>query len=208
MWKITPHDDKFIVMLQQSSQLLPQATQWLFDVSRGIVSVDEAMEGIDRLKTASRQQTEEIARAVGHSYITPMDREDIYDLAKHLHDFVRIIHATIERFKLYRLSDAHGNILTLAENLHETASQIPVIVNQMKVMRTNAKHITAACDMLAEREMEADYFYRHGLAELFDSETDPILIIKWREIFQHIEKAFDHCESVGDHIKEAVIKYV
>ncbi|HEX3032149.1 MAG TPA: DUF47 family protein [Bacillota bacterium] len=208
MWKLTPHDDKFIVMLQNSSQLLPQATQWLYDVSRGIVSVDEAMTGIDTLKTTSRQQTEEIAAAVWQSYITPMDREDLYDLAKHFHDFVRIIHAAIERFKLYRLGDAHGNLLTLAESLHQTAGQIPVIVHQMKVIRANAKHISAACDLLAEREMEADYFYRHGLAELFDSGSDPILIIKWREIFQHIEKAFDHCESIGAHIKQAVIKYV
>lgn len=208
MWKLTPQDDTFFAMMLDSVKFLPQATQCFLSLVQGTVSVDDAMDGIDKLLTESRELTDRIIQRVGNSYITPMDREDIFDLAREIHGLVRIIHATVERYKLYRLGEANQNVRAMAVRLHSTVEQLPGLIGCLASIRSKAEEITTSCNLIAEREMEADYYYRHGLAELFESTADAIEIIKWREIFQHMEKAFDHCEKLADEIKGAVIKYV
>lgn len=208
MWKLTPQDDSFFTMLTNSVQFLPQATQCFLSLVQGKLAVDEAMSSIDQLAVGNKELTDKIIERVGSSYITPMDREDIFDLAKDIHELLRIIHATVERYKLYHLKKASQNVQDMAVRLHSTMEQLPCLIGSLDSIRSKVKEITAACNLIGEQEMEADYYYRHGLAELFESTTDAIEILKWREIFQHMEKAFDHCEKLADNIKEAVIKYV
>lgn len=208
MWKLTPQDDTFFDMMVDSVEFLPRATQYFVSLVLGDVSVEDAMSGIDKLMVDNKELTDKIIERVGNSYITPIDREDIFDLAKEIHGLGRIIHATVERYKLYRLGEANQNVRAMAVRLHTTVEQLPGLIGCLSSIRSKIEEITTSCNWIAEREMEADYYYRHGLAELFDSTADAIEIIKWREIFQHMEKAFDHCEKLADNIKGAVIKYV
>lgn len=208
MWKFTPEDNSFFSMMVHSSTFACQATQCFLSLVQNELAINEAMSNINRILMENKQLTNNIIERVGSSYITPIDREDIFDLVKAIQELVSISHATIERYKLYHLKDANPNVQRMAVLLHSTMTLIPDLIESLSGIRSHFKEITVSCNLISEREMEADYYYRHGLAELFETSTDAIEIIKWREILQHIEKSFDHCEKLADNIKEAVIKYV
>lgn len=208
MWKLRPHDDNFFSMLHNIAILIPQGGEVLQKLVGNQLTIDEAMETLNQLQDAGNRLTAEVVDKVGKSYVPPMDREDIYSLAKQLNNLLRVVHATVERIKLYRLQDPNQNITNLVNLLTETVGKIPDITINLSDIRNQAEMITQWCNVIGDQENEADYYYRHALAELFDTCQSSSEIIKWRDICQHLEKAFDNCERLADSIKGAVMKYV
>lgn len=208
MWKLRPHDNSFFSMLHDIAILIPRGGAVLQQLVTNQLSIEEAMSSLNNLQDEGNRLTAEVVDKVSKSYVPPMDREDIYSLAKQLNDLLRVIHATVERLQLYHLQEPNQNVVNLINLLTETVGKIPDITINLSDIRNKAELITQWCNVIGDQENEADYYYRHALAELFDTCKGTAEIIKWRDICQHLEKAFDNCERLADSIKGAVMKYV
>lgn len=208
MWKLRPTDNNFFYMLHEIASLIPQAGTIFHQLVITEINVDEAMKNLNELQDESNRLTAKVVDKVGKSYVPPMDREDIFRLAKQLNDLLRVVHATVERIKLYHLDNPNQNIIDLINLLLETLKILPDITENLSDIRNNADQIMQLCNYIGDQENEADFYYRHALAELFDTCHGTAEIIKWRDICQHLEKAFDNCERLADSIKGAVMKYV
>lgn len=208
MWKLKPTDNNFFYMLHEIASLIPEAGTITHQFVLSELSVTDAMDKLNALQDESNRLTAEVIDKVGKSYVPPMDRQDIFRLARQLNDLLRVIHATVERIKLYHLDKPNKDIINLINLLLETLKRIPDITANLSDIRSKAEQIMQLCNYISDQENEADYYYRHALAELFDTCHGTAEIIKWRDICQHLEKAFDNCERLADTIKGAVMKYV
>ena len=199
--------------------LVPQEREYFRLFSEFAAILDQAAQLLAKLmndyrdpKSVARQQVElehvgdkivhDIVKRLNKTFITPLDREDIYDLAATLDEVLDSIEAAVDMMLLYRIE---------APAQH-AVEQSAVIAKQTAVLRT-------AIDSLEKRkglndhwievnrlENDGDRLYRDAVAELFDGDMKCTDIIKWKDIYSTLEHAIDDCEHVANIIESIVLK--
>ena len=140
------------------------------------------------------------------SFLTPLDREDIYALVNKMDSILDMIEASAARMSLYKVKKPTKVIIDQAKILNEAISKVKLIVYAMRDMK-NAKMIINACVEINTLENEGDIVLRTAMVDLFENEKDAIELIKWKEIFERIEEALDVCEDVSNIIEGIVLKH-
>jgi len=140
------------------------------------------------------------------SFLTPLDREDIYALVNKMDSIMDMIEASAARMSLYKVKKPTKVIIDQAKILNEAISKVKLIVYAMRDMK-NAKMIIDACVEINTLENEGDIVLRTAMVDLFENEKDAIELIKWKEIFERIEEALDVCEDVSNIIEGIVLKH-
>lgn len=143
---------------------------------------------------------------LNNTFITPIDRVDIYQLMTRLDDVLDAVDATTSRLTLYELKEIRPEAQQLAQVLLKAVSQIQSAVNNLRRMN-KPQAIIQNLIAVHEYENEGDTILRVALARLFQEEThQPILVVKWKEIFERLERATDRCEEVANIIEKIVIE--
>jgi uncharacterized protein Yka (UPF0111/DUF47 family) len=140
------------------------------------------------------------------SFLTPLDREDIYDLVNKMDSILDMIEASAARMNLYKVKKPTKVIIDQAKILNKAISKVKLIVYAMRDMK-NSKMIIDACVEINTLENEGDIILRTAMVDLFEHEKDAIELIKWKEIFERIEEALDVCEDVSNIIEGIVLKH-
>ena len=143
---------------------------------------------------------------MNRTFITPIDREDIHELICRLDDIVDLIDTAANRMVLYRIEAPTDDAIALARCLrHGTA----ILKEAMPMLRdmSNLKNLQDRVIAIHTQENEADNVLSHALATLFDSNPDPIQIIKWKDVYQDIESATDRCEDVANILDTIMLKH-
>ena len=140
------------------------------------------------------------------SFLTPLDREDIYALVNKMDSILDMIEASAARMSLYKVKKPTKVIIDQAKILNEAISKVKLIVYAMRDMK-NSKMISDACVEINTLENEGDIVLRTAMVDLFEHEKDAIELIKWKEIFERIEEALDVCEDVSNIIEGIVLKH-
>ena len=146
--------------------------------------------------------THEIIQRLHRTFVTPLDREDIHALAKSLDDVMDAIDASARFVRLYKIK-------TTRFGARELARVISLSVEQVRLgLEALEKHagVTERAVEINRLENEADRIQESALRRLFDEETDPVLIIKWKEILDVLESATDRCEDVANLLEGVVVK--
>ena len=176
---------------------------------KGALMMDEVMldysKATDKVKEIMDLEHE--ADKLNLTFITPIDREDIYALANGLDDGVDYLQGTLQRIVMYRTGKAMGGAVKLTKLLIEATEEIIRAFSLLKDIRKNQAQILDATHKIAQLESEGDRVYRHEVAYLFDKEKDPIELIKWKDILEKLEDTLDHCEKLSDMIRGVVMKY-
>jgi len=149
--------------------------------------------------------THKCIEELNKTFITPIDRVDIHLLIKRLDDIVDSVDAATSRLVLYELTTMRPEAVQLAEILVKAANEIAVALKGLR----NLKEVKAITDRLIHvhhLENEGDAVLRTALSRLFKEEKDAVLIIKWKEIFERLEKATDRCEEVANLIEKIMIE--
>ena len=162
------------------------------DLSRDIVICEQ--EG-DRI-------THDIIRRLNETFVTPIDREDILDLITDLDDIIDLIDEVADYLGLYKIEAPMEQAQRLAHVLLQATRQI---AEAMPRMRTFApiSHYTVEINRL---ENDGDRISRDAIASLFESGIDPLVVIRWKDIFERLEEAIDACEHVANTLEGIVIK--
>ena len=143
-----------------------------------------------------------LVKALHRTFITPIDREDIHDLAARMDDLVDLIDAIASRAVLFRVGADIPDAAALAAIIHEQAREIQKAVADLK----NAQTIMLHCARLNVLEKEGDRLYREALARVFDSGRDPIFVIKAKEIIETLEAATDAGEDIAIVLERIILK--
>ncbi len=149
--------------------------------------------------------THEVMRKLNKTFLTPVDREDIHALICRIDDVVDLIWASVDRAVLFKLDSAPPEAVDLCKTLRETTGFIIKAVGCLKDKKYS--YIQEYCIEINRLENRADRIFREALVKLFDDIKDPILVIKWKEVYEHLEDASDACEDVANILESIVLKH-
>jgi len=210
VFRLIPREEKFFSYFEQLSETICQAADMLQDFSKTPVNPEQNLEMLNELEERGDSILSMVMNQINSSFITPFDREDILLLARALNNVLDHIQGTMEKYVLYKAGPPKGvkYILKLIDVLGEAAIDIRNAVALLSDVRTRHNEIIDLCEKIRSSEHEGDYLYRSGIALLFDNTENIIDIIKWKEIYEHLETTLDHCETVSNVIKGIAVKYV
>ncbi|MBV9164959.1 MAG: DUF47 domain-containing protein [Solirubrobacterales bacterium] len=157
---------------------------------------------IKRHESEGDRITHDIIDRLNHSFETPIDREDVLALASALDDTVDFTEEVADYLGLYRIEAPMEQALQLASVLHAAAKEIAAAIPQLRSFRDISRH-TVEINRL---ENEGDQVTRGAVASLFDTGIDPMVVIRWKDLYERLEAAIDATERVANIMEGIVIK--
>ncbi len=168
-------------------------------------SVDLARQVTD-LENRGDKITHDTMLALHQTWITPLDREEIHALISRLDDVLDYIEAASERITMYEIKESTPEAIELATVLEESAQAVAKAVAALSNIK-DARPILDLCVAINRLENNADTVLRRGLARLFKESNDPMLVMKWRDIYESLETATDRAEDVANVIEGIVLEH-
>lgn len=168
---------------------------------------DKLAEGaatISRLEEEADVIIHTCSDALHKTFITPIDRADIFSLIKQMDDIPDQINTSVNRMSLYEITEFRKEAVEMAEILLLASTEIESALKSLRNINRNTDVIKSICQKIHELESDADEILRNAIVRLF-KEKDAILVIKWKEVFERLEKAVDKCEAVANIIEGVVI---
>ncbi len=207
MFNFSNKDMEFFDLFVESAKYFYQGALMMDEVMMDYSKASDKIKEIIDLEHAADEVNDKIIDKLNLTFITPIDREDIYALANEMDDGVDLLHGTLQRIVMYRTGEAMGGAMNLTKLLIESTNELITAFSLLKDIRKNQKQLLDATHKVADLESEGDRIYRHEVAFLFETEKDPIELIKWKDILENLEDTLDHCEKISDMIRGVVMKY-
>lgn len=201
-----PREEKFFDLFQESAVNMVKAAHSLKEMIDSWEHVEGKVAEITELEHKGDTITHEIMSRVNRTFVTPFDREDIAQLAHSLDDVTDFIHAAADAMLLYNVDHPSLRVKELADIIVQATEEVEKVLPQLK-KRIVLSSVLKRCVEINRLENLADRVYRSAIAELFHDSTDMAHIIKWREIYAHMESATDRCEDVADVLEGVAIKH-
>jgi predicted phosphate transport protein (TIGR00153 family) len=150
--------------------------------------------------------THQIISLLHRTFVTPFDREDIALLAHTMDDIMDYIHSAADAMFIYKIKEPKDRAKELADIIVQGATELEKAVTGLR-KRSELKNMQESCVEINRLENMADRIYRAAMAELFDNTEDITELIKWREIYEHMEAATDRCEDVANVLEGVALKH-
>ena len=204
-FSIMPREPKFFDLFEKSVANVAKAAKELADFLEDYTNVPLKVARITELEHEGDAITHQIMEQLHRTFVTPLDREDIALLTERLDDVMDFIEDAANAMLLYRIEQPTTRAREMAAILVTMTSELVVAVPLLR-NRSKMKEILEHCVEINRLENEADAILRHALAELFD-DTPIADVIKWREIYEHLETAVDRGEDVANVLEGVVLKH-
>jgi predicted phosphate transport protein (TIGR00153 family) len=202
-WSLLPRDEQFFDLFRKVAGEI-QAAAVLLEEMLASDPPDEAK--ADAIRDAEHRcdaLTHDTIQRLHRTFVTPFDREDLYAMASALDDVMDAIDHSAQLLHLYRIRTIRPGARELAHTVSASAERINQALDALEGRRPVQPHAVE----INRLENEADRAYQVAIGALFDHETDPITIIKWKEIFEALEFITDCCEDVANVIESVVVKH-
>jgi predicted phosphate transport protein (TIGR00153 family) len=201
--RLLPREEKFYAFfLRQIALIVEAAVTLLEGVSAGNTHLAEAAEKIRNLEHRGDEVIHEVFSTLNQTFITPLDPEDIHSLASHLDNVLDTLEDAAIRMLDYRIEPISPVIVELST---EIVACVKALERAFDALNKNQK-VIEHCIEVNRHEGIADEILRRGVRELFDTERDPIRIMKLKEIYDYLEATTDRCEDVADALQNVVVK--
>jgi predicted phosphate transport protein (TIGR00153 family) len=200
-----PREHKFFDLFEQSTQNTVKAARALKEMIDSWQFIDSRVAEITELEHEGDSITHQIISLLHRTFITPFDREDIALLAHTMDDVIDFIHASADAMFIYKIKNPTQRAKELADIILQGTVEVEEAVKGLK-HKSEFKHILEHCVEINRLENMADRVYRAAIGELFDDAADMAEVIKWREIYEHMESATDRCEDVADVLEGVALK--
>jgi len=204
---LKPREEKFYGYLLENTQLIRDAAEVLQVALNREGDLPELMIQIDELEKRADVNTAKIIGLLHKTFITPLDREDIYAIAHKLDDVIDCIQGVIERMELYNAGTASEGARELGALIVKASKQIDKAFTYLPEIKKQREKVEERCAKIIEYEILGDKLYRQEMAKLFREVTDPIEIIKWKEILLQLEETLDISEDIANLLKGVIVKY-
>jgi len=204
--RMIPKEEKFFDLFFELAIKIEEAGELFLDMVEHYEYSEPKIAKLKELEQEADVITHRTYEKMHKTFLTPIDREDIYALVNKMDSILDMIEASAARMSLYKVKVPAKEIIDQAKILNKAIKKVKYIVHAMKNMK-NAKMILDACVEINTLENEGDIVMRMTMTRLFEQEKDPIELIKWKEIFERIEEAIDVCEDVANVVEGIVLKY-
>ncbi|HEY6348124.1 MAG TPA: DUF47 family protein [Candidatus Angelobacter sp.] len=202
MVRLIPRDVKFFHMFAEMAGNLGDGARLLRQTLNDFKDVEKRVQELKALEHRGDEMTHNILTKLNQTFITPFDREDIYRLASSLDDVLDFIYAAGVRLIMYKIKSAPEAASKLADIIVRQCDQLMPAVAGLE------KHdsVLNYCVEINRLENEADQIARTAIGILFEQETDPIALIKLKELYEVLETATDKAEDAANVLEGVVLK--
>ena len=196
-FRLLPKDVKFFDLFVADGENLQAAATKLRDLIETFDDLDARIAEIQLLEKRGDDIDREINQRLEDAFVTPFDREDIHDLTIQLDDVVDGIQSVAETMAIYGIDRPTEEAQQLAQIL---ADQADCLVSALRKL-DGLKDLDADLTRVHDLEHEADTLSRAAVARLFREGTDPLYVIKWRDLYRELENAIDAAEDAAEAIE-------
>ncbi len=203
MFNLIPKEVRFFDYFEEQSQQIIKAAALLSELVHNFADARAKASAIKEVEHAGDQITHEIVKRLNTTFITPLDREDIHDLATRLDDVLDFIEAVAERLVVYRIKEPTSACRAMADLIVAQAAAMDRGIRCLRTMDPGFHEHAVEVNRLENR---ADTLLRETLAAMFEAAGDPIEVIKWKEIYETLEAVTDRCEDVANVIEGIILK--
>lgn len=203
-FSLLPREDQYFALFAQMSTKLQEAAKILVEMMQASDTDFESLsKRIKDVEHECDELTHSITTKLNKSFITPFDREDIYTLSVALDDICDYMDAAGRAVVMYDIHETDEYAVKLAMVIQKQATEIHDAALLLESGQGMGQHLLE----IQRLENEADDIYFRAMANLFKNSTDPIRVIKWKELYEILENCTDRCESVGNIIESIVLKH-
>jgi len=203
MFGLIPKEEKFFVMFRDIAKDIVTGAVALKEMLDNFSDPHKSQHLIKEIEHKCDMQTHDIIKKLNKSFITPLDREDIYSLASALDDIIDIIDAATQHIIVYHIDRITPEAKELGFIILKACQTIEKAVT---VLEKHPKQISEFCVEINSLENEADRVRADAISRLFNEEKDPIRLIKWKEIYENLELVTDKCEDAANILESVVVK--
>jgi len=205
-FSLIPREEKFFDLFDQHVKSLEDAAKTLLGI---VTDWSDKHPGIAHLRDLEHEcdiTTHEIMDKLNRTFVTPIDREDIHQLAKELDDVVDIIQAVSERLLLFNVEKTTEDLIELSKTLEEAVLNVSKAVTSIRQL-DRPRRILDYCIEINRLENRGDRTFEKAIGNLFHNNKDPLDVLKWKEIYETTEEAIDKCEDIANIIEGIVVKH-
>lgn len=197
----------FYSVLEAQAEAAHSAAVAFHALSKDFSNLQTYVQEISRIEHEGDELTHQIANKLDSTFVTPLDKEDLRALSVALDDITDMIEAGTQRISLYRLTEPRADLEPLARLLVQIADATRAAIAGLR-HRCSREELHERLIRVHALENESDNAYRQALADLFNAENpDPLMVIKWKEIYDRVETTTDKCEDVVNIVESVAVKY-
>ncbi len=204
IFSLIPKEEAFFDLFKQAAHNMIEGSRLLKDLMEDFRDLHGKAKKIKEVEHVGDGITHDIAMRLNQTFMTPIDREDIHDLACALDDILDAVEAVADRFVVYKIAWPTEPAIRLADILYQASVAVGRGVDRIGMSHAQIKE---CCVLVNSLENEADRVSRDAISGLFEKEKDPISVIKWKEIYETIEEGTDRCEDVSNILERIVLKH-
>nr|MDO8111724.1 DUF47 family protein [Candidatus Sigynarchaeota archaeon] len=202
---LIPHDKIYFDLFEKQAGVMKEAAWQLVALTEDFTNVKEKRHEIEKLEHKGDQITHDIYKQLNSSFITPIDPEEISSLASALDEVLDYIDGATEKMYYYNIGATDAHMIELAKIIHMSTTEIEGAVKGIRSIK-DPRYIEERCIEVNRLENLADDVLAHAVTDLFKT-NDAITIIKFKDIYEHLETATDYCEDVANVLSDIAIRH-
>ena len=203
--RLLPHDASFFAHFENQGKKTVEGCRAFLEMVEQPGNLESRAERVKQIEHECDEITHAVVEGLHKTFITPIDRNDIYTLITKMDDIMDFVEAAADRLALYDIPTMTKEVGDLARCLVQSAEHVLGAVSSIRDLG-KPNGILQHCIEINRLENVADGLLRSALARLFREEKDPIAVIKWKEIYETLESATDQCEDVANIIEGVVLE--
>ena len=199
-------ENEFFVYLEKFADEIVKASKAFNELVNNYEDVEKKVKQIKKIEHECDTHAHKIFVAINASFVTPFDREDLYAIVREMDDIVDALEEVASTFVIFGIKEPREGCAEMAALIDEAVNELNLLFKHISEVKKN-RAVHRQIVEVNRVENEGDLIYRENLTKLFREETDPIELIKWKNLYEDLEDCLDSCESVANIIEGVVMKY-
>jgi predicted phosphate transport protein (TIGR00153 family) len=205
MFNLLPRDTVFFDLFESMSRHAVKSAEYLRQLVKNFPNIDVAVQQIRDEEHAADELAHQALDRLDRTFITPFDREDIHALVGELDDIIDGIDALAKRFPLFHVTAMDPDFGKQTDVLVDATVTLSDAVHRLRKTR-KLSELSEALIKIHHCESVGDDNHHAAISKLFSGDTEPLEVLKWKELFEMIEQTIDDCEDAGNTLERIVLK--
>ena len=203
---LLPREDRFYALIEAAAANMTKGAEMLVAMLNDYTNIQDKARAIKDVEHAGDELTHETYEQLNRIFVTPLDREDIGAISSALDDVLDLVEAAADDFVLCSIEEPLPPALEMAQIIVQGCVQIQQAVAHLRRLNKDRAVFRERLTEINRLENQGDDVYRNAIQTLF-RQSDPLLILKWKQVYDHLERAIDSCEDVADVLHGVLLKY-
>jgi uncharacterized protein len=203
---ILPRELCFFDYFESHADKTVEGCELLLELARGVADVPALCARIKEVESACDKVTHDTVASLHRVFITPLDRNDIHRLISKMDDVMDFVEGAARSIDIYEIREPSVDLAKMVTTLLASTQLVRDAIKGLRDIKHSHSGILEKCVEINRLENESDAQLAAAIARLMHETADPVLVIKWKEIFEIVEMASDSCEDVANVIEGLVME--